>query len=166
MPTVDSITDNICVSRFAHCRPMNLRSLSRSSRMSLNFSMTASTRCRNLIPVSLPHLGLLPLSSQARAVHLNERLPKCDGDWYRAAGVGDPYTIDQIEMLNVLRQCLGDDERDVGSASALVIAELGKPSVAPSLCSLRLPKNDPSCLADRAIAERHRRPACPYRPAR
>lgn len=31
--------------------PMKLRLLSRSSRMSLNFSTTASTRCRNFVPV-------------------------------------------------------------------------------------------------------------------
>src|SRR5450755_2361191 len=41
----------ISVLRFDHCRVMNLRSLSRSSRMSLNFSMTASTRCLNFVPV-------------------------------------------------------------------------------------------------------------------
>jgi len=54
-------------------------------------------------------------------------------------------------MLNVFGPCLGDDERHVGPASALVIAELGKPRVAPSLRSLRLPKNDASRLADGAV---------------
>ena len=77
--------------------------------MSLNFSITASTRWRNFTPeilVDLLHLRFLALLDKPRIGKLDQGLSQHHGDGQGAARVSDPDVVDQVEVFNMLWQGL------------------------------------------------------------
>lgn len=97
------------------------------------------------------HLGLLALLRQARPTDLDERLTESDSNRECIARVSDPYPVDQIEMLDVLRKSLRNNKGNVGPTTPLVVAQLRQPPIAPRFGAFGLPKDDAGGQADRTI---------------
>jgi hypothetical protein len=47
-----------------------------------------------------------------------------DTDGKGAAGMSYPYSVDKVEILDVFGKGVRDDQRDIGAATALVLAQL------------------------------------------
>src|SRR6266545_4009513 len=54
-----------------------------------------------------------------------------------------------IERVHAPRQCVGDNQRDIGFGLPLILAELGEPTVSPVLGPLRLPQDGAAVLIER-----------------
>src|ERR1700739_3587247 len=76
-------------------------------------------------------------------------------DWKGVPRMGDPDAVDEVEMLDMLRRGLRDDQGNVGAATALVITQLCQPAIAPGFGPFGLPKDDDGGLSDRAVDLRH-----------
>jgi hypothetical protein len=63
-------------------------------------------------------------SATARPTDLDEGLTESDSNREGIARVGDPYPVDQIKMLDVLRKGLRDDKGKVSSTTPLFVTQL------------------------------------------
>jgi hypothetical protein len=61
---------------------------------------------------------------QAGPADLDEDLTESDRNRESISWVGDPYSVDKIKMLDMLRKGLRDDERNVGPTTPLVVTQL------------------------------------------
>src|ERR1700737_2996225 len=78
--------------------------------------MRQNCSCRNGRPIKLLlHLGLLTLLNEARAAHIDQTLAERHGDRQCATRMSHPYTVDQVKLLNMFRQRMGDDQSNVGA---------------------------------------------------
>src|ERR1700678_317587 len=65
--------------------------------------------------------------------------------------MGHPDAIDQVEMLDMLGERVGNDECHVGTTTPLILTKLGQPAIAPGLRALGLPKDHAGRLANGAV---------------
>ena len=80
------------------------------------------------------HLGLLAFLRLAAGGDVDQRLPECDGERDREAGLRDPDVVNEVEGLDFLGQRGRNDQRDLRLGGALVIAQLAQASRRSSSC--------------------------------
>src|SRR5438105_4826516 len=68
-------------------------------------------------------------------------MPECQRDGHRQARMGDPDSIDVLERLDTLGQSLSDQHRDFRLGGALIVPELGEPTVGKVLCPFGFPED-------------------------
>ena len=96
------------------------------------------------------HLRLLAFGSLTCRSDFDQCVAKCDGYGQQNSRMGDPDAVDEVKRLDIFGESLTDDDGDLGLGGPLVLAELGKPGIAPVFGALGLPENRAARLAERA----------------
>jgi hypothetical protein len=92
------------------------------------------------------HLGLLALPCNPGFGDGNQGFTQGHGDSYGAPRLRNPHSINQVEGIRALWQCLGDNQSNVRLGGTLIIAAALQASVAPVLGALRLLKDGAAAL--------------------
>ena len=103
------------------------------------------------------HLGLLAFASQPGGRQRDQRLSQGDGHGHGAPRFRHPHPIDLVKGLQVFRQRLRHDQRDVSLGCPLIFSHLAELAVA--LGALGLPRDGAAdstsrrCIASAAFAK-------------